>query len=128
MEHNLLNILLFSVAAACGAFARLGLSTLVQKLSHANFPWGIFVVNILGCFGFGLVLGVSENIYMLNADIKAFLLVGFMGSFTTFSTFIFDCDKLLNQGFKFSLFLNILGQIALGLLAFSTAVELVKIF
>ncbi len=123
MEHTLLNILLFSLAAMLGTFARFGLSSAIQKLLGPNFPWGVFIVNTLGCFAFGLVWG-SEQI--LNTSAKTAILIGFLGAFTTFSTFIFDCNNLIKAKKWLAVAANIFGQLLLGLAAFVLAVELVK--
>ncbi len=126
MEYNLGNILLFSLAASLGGMARYGLNNLLNKLIPSTFPWGIFVVNILGCFGFGLIWAMSEYLLIIDAQTKQLLLIGFMGAFTTFSSFIFDIEKQRQSGLNLAMLGNILGQILLGFGAFVLAVELVK--
>ncbi len=99
---SLADFALFVLAASAGAFLRFTCSTLVDhvKLSlykHAPhidisplFPWGLSVVNLLGCFGFGVALALSEHSIAFTSAEKIILFTGFFGSFTTFSTFIFE--------------------------------------
>ncbi len=123
MEYNFLNILLFSLAAITGASARYGINALLEKYWPSAFPWGIFAVNVIGCFGFGLVWAMGQY-FFIDMQLYPILLVGFMGAFTTFSTLIFDCHRLATQ--KFLLFINVFGQIVIGFMLFIAAVELVK--
>ena len=61
----------------------------------AGFPYGTLVVNILGCFLFGLVWALAAERMAIGPEARTILLVGFLGSFTTFSTFIFESHWLL---------------------------------
>ena len=54
-------------------------------------------VNILGCFVFGILVAVSEGRFAVSPETRAMILVGFMGAFTTFSTFIFETAALLEK-------------------------------
>ncbi len=78
---------LFMAAAALGALARLALSLGFESMgSTALLPWAIFCANILGCFFFGMGWVYVQH---RRFDARA-LLVGFMGSFTTFSSYAYD--------------------------------------
>lgn len=109
--------LLIGLFGALGALARYWLSTSVYLLLGREFPWGTSVVNILGCFLFGLVWVLFEERGLLPLQWRFILLVGFMGSFTTFSTYIFESEILLQQAQWFKLGLNLLGQNILGFAA-----------
>ncbi len=100
-------------AGALGALSRYGLAGLVQRLAWGGFPLGTFVVNILGCFLFGFVWGLLE--YRLGAQFRTVVLTGFMGSFTTFSTYAFESVTLMQHGQWLSALLNLAGQVVLGL-------------
>ncbi len=126
MDYNFNNILLFSLAASLGGMARYGLNELLGKIMPQTFPWGIFIVNVLGCFIFGLVWAMGEFLQLFNETAKQYLLLGFIGSFTTFSTFIYDAEKLRQSGLKLAMVANILGQMLLGLGAFVLAIKLVS--
>lgn len=85
------------VGGALGAMARFALSTLIyQKYAH-TFPWGTFAVNILGCFVVGLVYVFGME-YLSSSNIRLFIIVGFLGAFTTFSTFSIETLNILKAG------------------------------
>lgn len=87
-------LLLIALAGGAGALARYGLGGLVQGWTSSAFPWGTFVVNAAGCFLFGLIWVLGGERSGLSIETRTILLVGFMGAFTTFSTFIFETNKL----------------------------------
>lgn len=109
-------ILLIGLAGAVGAVARYLLSSIVTGLFGASFPWGIFLVNVLGCFLFGIVIGLAEHFELIGDVVRLTLLTGFMGAFTTFSTFIFDTHLFLGEGKWLMGMLNAAGQIVIGLI------------
>jgi fluoride exporter len=88
-------ILLLAVAGAIGTLARYGLSGVVQRLAGAGFPWGTLAVNGLGCFLFGVVWSLAEDRLLISGQTRLILLVGFMGAFTTFSTYMFETRQML---------------------------------
>ena len=91
-------LLLIALAGAAGTLARFWLSGLVYDVLGRDFPWGTAVVNILGCFLFGLVWEAGADRMLLRTEARAVLLTGFMGAFTTFSTFIFESGGLIEDG------------------------------
>ena len=108
-------LLLIAIAGGLGTLSRYALSGLVHKIVQTNFPLGTMVVNILGCFLFGIVWGLSENSLLVSPASRAIVLTGFMGAFTTFSTFMFESNALLESGQYLSLLANIALQNILGL-------------
>jgi len=109
--------LLICLAGALGTLARYWLSGAVYGLLGRDFPWGTSVVNILGCFLFGLVWVMSEERGILPPSYRIIVLVGFMGAFTTFSTFIFESAELARTSEWLRLGLNMLGQNIVGFAA-----------
>jgi len=89
---------LIALAGAAGTLARYWLSGLVYDLAGREFPWGTAVVNILGCFLFGLVWELGGERMIIRNETRAIILTGFMGAFTTFSTFIFESGAFLEDG------------------------------
>ena len=77
--------------------ARYGLAGLVQRAVEGEFPWGTVVVNLLGCFLFGTLWSVMESRVSISVEARAMILVGFMGAFTTFSTFAFETAQMLRD-------------------------------
>lgn len=110
-------IALIALAGACGTLCRYWLSGLVYNLMGRDFPWGTWAVNIAGCFLFGLVWILAEERGLLSAQARILILTGFMGAFTTFSTFIFESGGLLNDGQWLKLALNLAGQNLVGFAA-----------
>ncbi|MBN2475946.1 MAG: CrcB family protein [Pirellulales bacterium] len=111
-------LLLIALAGGLGTLARYGLSGAVQNWVGRDFPWGTAVVNLLGCFTFGVVWASMEGRWAASGETRALVLVGFMGAFTTFSTFVFETGAFL-QDSQWALALgnvalqNIVGVIAL---------------
>ncbi len=86
-----------ALGGALGALARWGMSDWVQGRAGLRFPWGTLLVNLTGAFLLGLAYGVFEHV-RLSADARAFLTLGFLGAFTTFSTFSYEAVLLLQNG------------------------------
>ena len=105
-------VILIALAGAAGTLARYWLSSFVQQQA-GNFPWGTFAVNMIGSFLFGIVWTLTEERMVISADTRLIILTGFMGAFTTFSTFMFDTSNLMRQ----SQWLLAFGNIALQLIA-----------
>jgi CrcB protein len=83
-------LLLIGLAGAAGTLARFGVATLAQRLLGGGFPWGTVWVNLGGCFLFGFVFALWHERGLLDPDTARILLVGFMGGFTTFSSYVND--------------------------------------
>ena len=109
-------LVLISLAGAAGALARYGLAGLVQGLTGSAFPWGTAVVNVLGSFLFGVIWSLAETHLSISAETRTIILTGFMGAFTTFSTFMFETGALLRADQGLLALANLGLQITLGLL------------
>ena len=99
-----------------GALARYGVSELANTLVGRQYPLGTFVVNVLGCFLFGLIWELAAVRLLISDTVRLIILVGFMGSFTTFSSLIFDSFALGQTRLALLLF-NIGAQTILGFAA-----------
>ena len=108
---------LLALAGGMGALARYGLAGFVQKISGVSFPWGTLVVNLTGCFLAGLLWSLFENRWIISGETRTVVLVGFMGAFTTFSTFIFETGDLLRSAQWMYATANLTIQNVIGLLA-----------
>ncbi len=107
-----------AVAGACGSLLRYGLGGLVQRFHAGTFPWGTLAVNVLGCLLFGLAWSLLEWRLSLSPEARTVVLIGFLGAFTTFSTFVFESDRLLGDAQWVLATLNVVGSLALGLGAY----------
>ncbi|WP_027183817.1 fluoride efflux transporter CrcB [Desulfovibrio inopinatus] len=103
-------IVLIGLAGSLGALSRYGIGSVVHSFMGRNFPWGTAAANTMGCFLFGLVWSLAEDRYMIRPETRIIILTGFMGAFTTFSTFIFETNQLLRDQELLRAGLNFFGQ------------------
>ncbi len=97
-----------------GAMMRDIVSRFVYSLFFPTFPYGTMAVNVLGSFLFGFLWQLTERL-IVSREIKALIFTGFLGAFTTFSTFSFETVNLIREGeVKFAV-LNIVASVFLGL-------------
>ena len=106
-----------ALAGAAGTLSRYGLSGLVHRLTGSGFPWGTLVVNLVGCFLFGLVWTLAEERIVIRGQYRIILLAGFMGAFTTFSTFAFETSGFLRDSQWHAAFWNVLANNAICIVA-----------
>ena len=110
------NLLILGLGGFFGAISRYMLSEYVQNLfKQTAFPYGTLAVNILGCFVLGVLTHAAGAKGLLDAQTRLFLMVGFVGAFTTFSTFSLESASLFQSGQNAAGMLNILTSNLLGL-------------
>jgi fluoride exporter len=88
-------ILAIGLGGAAGAWTRYQLAGWVYERTGPAFPWGTLVVNLAGSFALGLLI---PSLTTLGPTVEALVAVGFLGSFTTFSTFSYEALMLLREG------------------------------
>lgn len=120
----LTKILYLCAGGAAGTLSRYYLSGVAQRLAGGSFPLGTFVVNMLGCLFFGAVWGYFENRLLPGSEVRLLALTGFMGAFTTFSTYMFETAELVKVGQIAMAMVNVVGQSALGLALVLTGIAL----
>jgi CrcB protein len=86
-----------ALAGAAGTLTRYGLSGWAQRLVGGGFPWGTLSVNLGGSLLAGIFWAMAENRISLSGEIRAIVLVGFMGGFTTFSAFMLETSELMRD-------------------------------
>jgi len=106
--------LAIAAAGACGTLARYGLSGVAQRAAGSSFPWGTFAVNCAGCLLIGVAAGWLEGRIGVPSEVRAPVLIGFLGAFTTFSTFAFESATLLIERQWGYALANLVGQCAVG--------------
>lgn len=109
-------ILLIGIGGFSGSVARYLLSGAVQTLMRNEvFPYGTLLVNVLGCLLVGALSHLAESRGAFTADTRAFLVIGCLGGFTTFSAFSNETMNLVRDGERWLASANVLAQIACGL-------------
>ena len=112
------NLLIIGLGGFLGAILRFSVSDLVQQwFKSVNFPYGTLVVNLLGCFLLGGLSHLAELRGLMSAEARAFMFIGLLGAFTTFSTFGNDTVSLIRRGEEVLSLLNIGLHLGLGLTA-----------
>ncbi|AMK13002.1 chromosome condensation protein CrcB [Pseudodesulfovibrio indicus] len=109
-------ILYLSLGGAAGTLSRYWLSGVAQRLAGGSFPAGTFAVNMAGCLLFGAVWGFFENRLLPGSGVRLLVLTGFMGAFTTFSTYMFETASLVKFGQIAMAMANVVGQSVAGLI------------
>lgn len=108
------------VGGAIGTLGRYFLAEWGQGVLGTNFPYGTLMVNVLGCLLMGCVVGFAESRYQALAEmpyqVRLLLMSGFLGAFTTFSSYELEALLLIRQGSWERALLYLAGSIALGLL------------
>ena len=94
MTSLALRIAIVAVSGAVGAVARWSVSVGAQSLLGKSWPIGTLIVNVVGCFVFGLAEAFIQRNYPVDNAWRLVWLTGFCGAFTTFSTFAFDLVEL----------------------------------
>ena len=107
-------LLLIGLAGALGALARYGFGGLVQRYAGVTFPWGTFMVNIIGAFLFGFIWSLVEQRLVISVETRVIILSGFLGAFTTFSSFMFETSSLIGEAQWGLAVLNVVGQMRQG--------------
>lgn len=109
-------VLAIALGGALGAAARYGVDEAIGRRAGA-FPWGIVVVNLSGAFLIGFAVEVLEPRFEDTTWVRAAVLTGFLGAYTTFSTLSLDTYRLLDEGQIAHALANSVGSLVLGLLA-----------
>ena len=111
--------LLVGLGGAVGSMARHGLNHVIhQRNLSTTFPTGIFLINVLGSAVIGGLAGLIASGRMhWSFEVRTFVFVGVLGGFTTFSSFSLDTLALVRDGHLGQAAWNVVGQVALSLLA-----------
>jgi CrcB protein len=105
------------VGGAAGALARYGLDRLIEHHVFAVFPWSTFAVNVTGCFLAGAVVAELVDRHEVPGWLRVGVVVGFLGAYTTFSTFAQETRDLLVGGHQLLAVTNALGSTVVGVAA-----------
>jgi len=109
-----MKLLWLTLGGALGALMRYVFSGFVYKFMGVSFPYGTLAVNLIGCFIMGFSISLAETRFIISPNIRMFLMIGFLGAFTTFSTFMLETDNFLRDGEMMRTFMNVFLSIMLG--------------
>ena len=108
---------LVAIFGAAGAVSRYWVDGRISELAHGQFPWGTFVINVAGAFALGLLVALTTERLLPHPNWRVALGIGYLGSFTTFSTYAYESVKLAEDGAVGLALVNSVGMLALGMLA-----------
>lgn len=106
-----------ALGGGLGSVLRYLTAVVMNKYVQSSFPFATFVTNILGCLLIGLFFGYLEKQHAISQDLKFFLITGFCGGYTTFSTFSHESLQLMQTNQMVTAFLYIGLSVFVGLLA-----------
>lgn len=125
--RSLMPYLWVGIGGFAGANARYAVTRFAGWLLGVGFPYGTFVINVTGSFLLGVLLTLlAHRVVPHSQEIRLAVAVGFLGAYTTFSTFEFDCHALLEDGEWVLATVNMLGSLALGLVAVRVGIVAAK--
>jgi fluoride exporter len=124
--QNIMTLLLIGLAGGVGAVTRYGTNVAMKTYLGESFPWGTLAVNVVGCFGLGLLMGLPPRIIGMNGQI--ILGAGFMGGLTTFSALAYESFSYGEHG-RWSVSIGSVGlNLFAGFLAVAAGLMLARSF
>lgn len=119
-------LLVIAAGGALGAVARHFVNNQVTAWFGDGFPWGILAANVAGSFAMGLFVGLLELVWSPSQEVRTFVAVGFLGAFTTFSTFSLQVALLYERGQMALAALYIAASVVLAVSGLFAGLALVK--
>jgi len=110
-------LILVALGGAAGAVTRYVVDGFVAERAAGAFPWGTFVINLSGSLLLGLLFALTIERGVLPPSIRAPLMIGFLGAYTTFSTLMVESWRLWEGGALGLALANAFGSVVLGLAA-----------
>lgn len=114
---TLMNYLAVGCAGFLGAITRLLVATMCGKYLGETFPTGTMIINLSGSLFLGWFVTAASSRMAISHMMKLAIATGFVGAYTTFSTFMYESAALLGQGDQFKAWFNLVGSLVLGLAA-----------
>jgi CrcB protein len=112
-----MNYLIIGVGGFAGAITRYALAVWIGQRWGRSFPLGTFVINISGSLLIGLLMPLLTERFIVNPQWRLLLVVGFLGAYTTFSTFEYETGALLKDGEWLFAGMNVLLSVTVGFIA-----------
>lgn len=115
-----------AIGSVIGGVSRFLLQQFIQRRVESVFPYGTLVVNLVGCFVIGIIIGLADKGNLMSPQARIFWATGICGGFTTFSSFISENYNMLRGGELLSTFIYLSVSIVAGLMAAGLGILLVK--
>jgi fluoride exporter len=112
-----MTLILVGIGGLLGAVSRYLVDGWVARLTAASFPWGTLVINVSGSLVLGFLFALSVERGVLPSEIRPAVLIGFIGAYTTFSTWMLESWRLVEDGSYLAAFANVAGSVVLGVAA-----------
>jgi CrcB protein len=112
-----MNYLFIGAGGFVGAIARYIVAVWIGQRWGRSFPLGTFIINVSGSFFIGLLMTLMTERFMENPQWRLMLVVGFLGAYTTFSTFEYETGALLKDGEWLFASLNVIMSVFVGFIA-----------
>lgn len=123
----MVNMLVVALGAAIGANLRYGLSTWAAQRLGTTWPYGTFIINVLGCLVIGALLTLAATRLPLSEPVRLLLVTGLLGGFTTFSSFGYESYALITTGNWLMAGLYVGASVLVGLFAVFLGAGLVRL-
>jgi CrcB protein len=121
-------IVLVLIGGGLGALLRYGTTLMCVRWFGAGFPWGTLMVNLAGCFLIGVIFALAERTQLIGPHGRLFLMTGFLGGLTTFSTYGLESVVALRGGDYSTTLANILVNNVGGLILVVAGVRAARLF
>jgi CrcB protein len=122
------DLALVGAGGALGAIARYLVNRLAVEWFGPHFPYGTLFINLSGSFALGLLLTALAERAVLAPEYRLFFAVGFLGAYTTFSTWTYESAALLTEGATLAALFNLFGSLLLGMLAVFAGIACGRLF
>ncbi|MDO4814121.1 MAG: fluoride efflux transporter CrcB [Gemella sp.] len=122
----MMNIIFIGIGGALGAIARHSLGLYIKNQFNTVFPVSTYTINIIGCLIIGILYGILDKYNLGNSVWNYLLVIGFCGSFTTFSTFANENVNLFQNGNIFTAICYIMASVIIGIISVKFGYMLIK--
>ncbi|HUE15455.1 MAG TPA: fluoride efflux transporter CrcB [Planctomycetaceae bacterium] len=126
VAHFLTPYFAVGVAGSLGSILRYIVANVSGRFFGTGFPVGTFIINITGSMFLGWFLATIRDRMIVSDTVRVAIAVGFVGAYTTFSTFCYESDALLEEGSGIKAIVNIVGSVLAGLVAVRLGVVLAR--
>lgn len=122
----MMNILIIGIGGFIGSIARYGMAVWIGQRWGRIFPLGTFVINVSGSFVIGLLMTLFTERLLVNPQWRLLLVVGFLGAYTTFSTFEYETGALVRDSEWLIAAMNVVFSVTVGFIALKLGEMLAK--